>query len=208
MSVTMHSATLSTDRLRAHFRSARRALTDAQQADAAGALAQHVVGSPAFHHAQSLAFYVAADGELSPECVLRAALAAGKRCFLPVANPDELSLRFLSYSGAADALVPNRWGLLEPREDSDTAEIEACNLDLVFLPLVACDAAGTRLGMGKGFYDRAFAFTLDSAAQASTGPLLVGVAHDCQLSEAPLPRENWDVPLTAIATPSRLISPR
>ena len=184
--------------LRSHYRGLRKALSAHQQRDAAQRLAQHVSRSAAFHHAKTVAFYLAADGELSLAPLIEAALAAGKRCFLPVANPSDYSMRFVAYSGNTDELEPNRWGVLEPRS-GNADELPAGAFDLVFVPLVACDETGSRLGMGKGFYDRAFA---DPAR-----PVLLGVAHDCQLSPTPLPREPWDVPLSAVATPTRLIVP-
>lgn len=194
---------LPTDKLRSHFRAARRALSDSEQAEAAHALAAHFLSSAAYYHADKLAFFLASDGELSVDLILEAALAAGKQCFLPVADADDYSLRFLSYHGDASELTTNRWGILEP---TDSTELPSAELDLVFVPLVACDQHGTRLGMGKGFYDRAFAFTLEVASSPATHPLLVGVAHDCQVSDTALPRQAWDVPLSAIATPSRLIA--
>lgn len=110
----------------------------------------------------------------------------------------------MAYQGEKSELIQNRWGLREPDSSRRAAvEIPPQELDLVFLPLVACDALGTRLGMGKGFYDRAFAFT--TQGQSDSHPLLVGAAHDCQISETPLARQDWDVPLQAIATPSQLL---
>lgn len=190
--------------LRAHYRAARRALSQQQQHAAALSFAQQLSASAAFHHAESIAFYVAADGEVDLQPLIANALDAGKRCFLPVANPEDFSLRFLAYHGEKSELIQNRWGLFEPDSSLLAAvEIAPQELDLVFLPLVACDALGTRLGMGKGFYDRAFAFT--TQGQSDSHPLLVGAAHDCQISERPLARQDWDVPLQAIATPSQLL---
>jgi 5-formyltetrahydrofolate cyclo-ligase len=65
----------------------------------------------------------------------------------------------------------------------------------VLLPLLGFDAAGTRLGMGGGYYDRSFAFRQGRAAP----PLLVGVGFACQELPALAP-EPWDVPLDALLT--------
>ena len=45
----------------------------------------------------------------------------------------------------------NRWNIPEPQEG---IEIAAEKLDVVFIPLLAFDKAGHRVGYGKGFYDR------------------------------------------------------
>ncbi len=195
--VSMNSA-----QLRAHFRAERRSLSVAQQHESARQLAAHFRRSAAFHHAESIAFYLAADGELSVEFLLEAALAAGKRCFLPVAKIDDCSMRFLRYEGDASSLTANAWGILEPDPSCDA--IAATDLDLVLVPLVACDKHGNRLGRGKGFYDRAFDFMRASSAPASP-PLLVGIAHECQICATPLPHGSWDVPLAAVATPTRML---
>ncbi|MGA1071657.1 MAG: 5-formyltetrahydrofolate cyclo-ligase [Pseudohongiellaceae bacterium] len=188
--------------LRAHFRAERRSISLAQQHESAQQLAAHFRRSAAFHHAESIAFYLAADGELSVEFLLEAALAAGKRCFLPVAKIDDCSMRFLRYEGDASSLTANPWGILEPDPSCDT--IAATDLDLVLVPLVACDKHGNRLGRGKGFYDRAFEFMRASSAPANP-PLLVGIAHECQICATPLPHGSWDVPLAAVATPTRML---
>src|SRR6187455_2692613 len=48
----------------------------------------------------------------------------------------------------------------------------------------------TRLGHGKGHYDRALAHLREA------GPVLaIGIGWESQISDAPLPRDEWDVPL-------------
>jgi len=47
-------------------------------------------------------------------------------------------------------LAPNRWGIPEP---VDGIEVPPDKIDLVFVPLLAFDRKGHRVGYGKGFYD-------------------------------------------------------
>lgn len=46
----------------------------------------------------------------------------------------------------------NDWGILEPVGESPLSANHP--IDLVFLPLIAFDKSGYRVGYGKGFYDR------------------------------------------------------
>jgi 5-formyltetrahydrofolate cyclo-ligase len=71
------------------------------------------------------------------------------------------------------------------------------SLDLVFVPLVAFDKEGHRLGMGGGYYDRTFAFKTKHSHLK--GPKLIGLAHDFQL-QSQLPVMPWDIPLNAVIT--------
>lgn len=48
-------------------------------------------------------------------------------------------------------IVINEYGIPEPE---DGIEIPASKLDVVFIPLLAYDGKGNRIGYGKGFYDR------------------------------------------------------
>lgn len=45
----------------------------------------------------------------------------------------------------------NRWNILEPQEG---IEISTEKIEVVFIPLLAFDKIGQRIGYGKGFYDR------------------------------------------------------
>ncbi len=47
-------------------------------------------------------------------------------------------------------LLQNRWGIPEPVE---APEVPSQKIDVVFLPLLAFDSRGHRVGYGKGFYD-------------------------------------------------------
>ena len=91
---------------------------------------------------------------------------------------------------------PNRYRIPEP----DARYCRAMKrqfLSLVLMPLVAFDAKGNRLGMGGGYYDRAFNQT--QWPYKTRRPLLVGVAHEFQRVPE-LPTESWDVPLDAVIT--------
>lgn len=51
----------------------------------------------------------------------------------------------------ATKLVVNRWGIPEPENGF---EVDVEKIDVVFLPLLAFDLKGNRVGYGKGFYDQ------------------------------------------------------
>src|SRR5690606_17683083 len=91
--------------------------------------------------------------------------------------------------------VKNKFGILEP-DFKRTKYLPKKNLSLVFMPLVAFDKAGNRMGMGGGFYDRSFAY---KAKLKQSKPKLIGLAHAFQELEY-LPTEEWDIPLEGVLT--------
>ncbi len=102
-------------------------------------------------------------------------------------------MHFFEMNGS---IAPGAFGILE---SGGTRMLRARELDIVFMPLVGFDAAGHRIGMGKGFYDRRFAHRIH--LRQWRRPLLVGLAYDVQ--EVPsLPHAQHDVPLDAIVTES------
>jgi 5-formyltetrahydrofolate cyclo-ligase len=141
-----------------------------------------------------VAFSLARDGEISPHLLLKEAQRRGKYCYLPVmSRHGEDKLTFRRVEPGKKLHSANRYAIPEPR----SGKIGSANaLSLVLLPLVAFDAHGNRLGMGKGYYDRTFAFLHRSTRRR---PLLMGLAHECQRAEQ-LEVASWDVPLHAIVT--------
>ena len=73
----------------------------------------------------------------------------------------------------------------------------ARHIDVVLMPLLGFDETGNRLGMGGGFYDRAFAFR--GQRSVCRRPLLVGLAYHWQEISG-LRAQQWDVPMDAIIT--------
>ncbi len=72
----------------------------------------------------------------------------------------------------------------------------ACVLDIIFLPGLAFDSFGHRLGRGQGHYDR----YLSGLDRRSGRPILVGLCLDEQLF-LDLPIEAHDVVMDYICTP-------
>ena len=115
----------------------------------------------------------------------------GKQLFLPVIADDN-SLSFHAWQ-ADEPLRDNRYNIPEP--PAQALRCPTNDLDIIFMPLVAWDQCGGRLGMGGGFYDRTLA--------GADGPVLVGLAHECQ-QVGQVPRDSWDVCLAFIATDTAL----
>lgn len=182
--------------LRRRLRAARRRRGRAERRAAAAALASRLVGLPALQRARRVAAYWPADGEIDPLPALARAHAMGKACYLPVLCPlRDGHLHFAPWQPGAP-LVRNRYGIPEPVCPRRTW-LPPRMLDLALLPLVGFDAAGNRLGMGGGYYDRSFAFLL---RQHWRRPRLIGVGFDDQRVPR-LSRRPWDVPLDAVLTP-------
>ena len=142
---------------------------------------------------EHIALYMDADGEIGTQYLLDALINRGLSCYLPVLVEETTTLEFRQ-TLPDQPLETNFFGLLEP--DSSAPTIQPTDLSTVFMPLVAFDEAGNRLGMGKGYYDRSFEFLLQGN---ESGPYLVGLAHECQRVEN-LEAAGWDVPLRGVIT--------
>jgi 5-formyltetrahydrofolate cyclo-ligase len=136
------------------------------------------------------------DAEVDLAEFVDSARATGRRIFLPVIMSPFLNhLRFAPYPDSC-AFRRNRFGIPEPIVERWQL-IGASGLDAVLMPLVGFDAAGTRIGMGGGFYDRTLAFRLHRAHWRK--PVLIGVAFEVQRAPS-LVRNPWDVPLDHVVT--------
>lgn len=171
------------------FRQKRQSLSDDIQTAHATSVCQHLMTHPQWALWQHLAFYWPTDGELSVLNSLHAALKTHKHCYLPCLT-QEGTLQFGVYHNNTP-LIQNQYNLFEPQT---TLFLPPHQLDAVLVPLVAFDKQGHRLGMGKGYYDKTFAFK-----SPDLPPLLVGVAHDCQEVKN-VPVDPWDIPLDFILT--------
>ena len=186
--------------LRQHMRSRRLALNSLEQQQAALELLKVVANSALFQNSQRIAFYLANAGEIDPSRLVEAAWKMGKSCYLPIlASNGDNQLLFAPFTEKS-VLVENRYGIAEPRHTPEQL-CPAPALELVFVPLVAVDLKGNRLGMGKGYYDRTFAFLC--AGDRPSKPQLIGLAHSFQQTDRIDP-SSWDVPLQGVATESTL----
>ncbi|QKJ88545.1 5-formyltetrahydrofolate cyclo-ligase [Paramixta manurensis] len=182
--------------LRTHVRHLRRELSDSQQELAADLVAEHALNFAPIDQARHIALFLSFDGELNTRPLIAKLWQRQKQVYLPVLHPFSAGqLLFIRYTPDT-VLSPNRLRIPEPPLDIRQL-IPLDRLDVIMVPLVAFDAQGQRLGMGGGFYDR----TLQNWQQH--GLLPIGLAHDCQQVNR-LPAAEWDVPLPAILTPSRL----
>lgn len=182
--------------IRQQVRHLRRAMTDDQQAQAAEQLAELALNYAPITAASNIALFLSVDGELNTRPLIARLWHLKKAVYLPVLHPfSPGNLLFLRYSPNTP-LHTNNLRIPEPPLDIRQL-ITLDQLDLMMVPLVAFDQHGQRLGMGGGFYDR----TLQNWRQH--GFLPVGLAHDCQQVDS-LPVAEWDVPLPAVMTPSKL----
>lgn len=115
------------------------------------------------------------------------AVRAGHRVYLPRTAPGNL-LDWIAWSPGA-AMAPDRHGLRAP--SGEPAAGMPADADLMLVPALAVDQAGTRLGYGAGYYDRA----LRDVPRWPGGPLRVAVVHPWEVLVAPLPRDLFDAPV-------------
>jgi 5-formyltetrahydrofolate cyclo-ligase len=137
-------------------------------------------------HASIVAGYAPMGSEINPMLAIEEARAVGRIVAFPAFPNPAKPFRFQ----AGDPLEPGPFGIMQPKRRAPVVEP-----DLIFVPLIAVDARGTRLGRGKGHYDRALGHL------RKTGAKLVGVGWSMQRLEVIIPHDPWDVPLNGFASP-------
>ncbi|WP_371498735.1 5-formyltetrahydrofolate cyclo-ligase [Kitasatospora sp. NBC_00374] len=190
----MSANPLSNDKapLRSRLLARRRALTSAERATAAEALAERAgqLAAPD----STVAAYVSVGAEPGTGPLLDALLARRVRVLLPVLLPDN-DLDWAEYRGV-EGLAAAARGLLEPTGER-LGPAAVCAAGLVLLPGLAVDRRGIRLGRGGGSYDRVLARLTAAGAR----PYLATLLYDPELLDE-VPAEPHDLPVDAAVTPS------
>ena len=133
--------------------------------------------------------YCPLGSEISPLPAMEEARAVGAIVAFPCFPNPAKPFRFL----AGDPLEPGPFGIMQPAKRHPVVQP-----NLVLVPLIAIDHRGTRLGRGKGHYDRAL------VSLKKNGAGLIGVGWPMQRVADTIPADDWDVPLDAFASPDRI----
>ena len=183
--------------LRKLLRTKRRSLGTAENRKRSQLAAQAIMRLPGFVAGARIALYLPFDGETDTAFLIQAAQRRGVCLYVPVVSDRRhRRLRFYPLTrttrrGTFGIFVPKR--LAQPRSPRW--------LDLIIVPCVGIGAQGHRLGMGGGFYDRAFAFR--RLRRCWHAPRLAGLVFDCQRVDSVF-AESGDLRLDFLATESGL----
>lgn len=141
-----------------------------------------------------IAFYLPMKTEVDLSLLMEMYTETGHTICLPCVEEKDAPMIFRKYAKGVELVNNPLTKIQEPHKKYPIVEP-----NVIITPLVAFDSAGTRLGMGGGYYDRTFEHLADISAEF----LAVGAAYDCQQASF-LRRENTDFPLDALATETRV----
>lgn len=182
--------------IRQSLRQQRRSVSPFQHKQTEQKVCARLMRSTAFKHAQKIGLYLHAFGEVQTDLIIQQCFSLAKQVYLPmicrmnqklvwikINRQQYLNRRFSQHAlGMQQPIATRGW----PIE----------HLDLLLMPLLGCDAKGTRLGMGGGFYDK-------TLANSAVKPIRVGLAHEFQYLVEPLSRQVWDQGLDQLITPTK-----
>ena len=176
--------------LRERMLDRRRALSVEARAELSEAAQRHLGEHALFREARGIALYRHLPSEVATEALLARAWAEGKRVAVPTVAAGSGELEWVEVTRTT-SFTAHALGFEVPIEGP---RIPSSALSLVVVPGVAFDLEGGRLGLGKGFYDRAL-------AQRPAGLVAVGLAFTLQVVEA-VPTESHDLRVDWVATNS------
>lgn len=152
---------------------------------------------PQYRAARKVALYSPIGNEVGTDAILTDALENGKMVFYPKMDDGD-SPWFFQISSSAELRI----GRSKIPEPSGTNALRLGNRGssqdlIVFVPGVAFDLCGHRLGRGGGWYDRVLGTLEDHG-------VFVGLAYECQMVN-PLATETWDQQVQYVITEKRIV---
>lgn len=172
--------------LRCQMRQKRQSLPDSFCRYASCQIARHA--NRFLRRDRHIAVYWAYGSELSLLSLIQKACKKKAVLYLPQISSFSRQLNFVPLSCRLDGKI-----FFKKRD----AIKHVASLDMLFVPLLAIDRNGNRLGQGGGFYDTTLRFR--QYRSVAKKPLVIGVAYQCQWLES-VPHTAWDIPLDGLIT--------
>lgn len=176
-------------------------------------IAARVLALPAFQASKAVSCYLSMPtGEVDTSSLVLEILRAGKSLFVPKIDKAAGRMDFLRVYDEEDlrSLAPGTWGIPEPAETykdgrrTNIQDRDSQPLDMILMPGVAFDRSLSRIGHGKGYYDK---FIASYTEPGRPTPTLVGLALSEQfLLAAEIPMGEHDWPVHFVATPDEVFS--
>ena len=138
------------------------------------------------HHFNTIMAYWPLPDEVDIRPLIQWLVGQGRTVVLPKVTGDE-TMELRRYTSQAD-LAEGAFHILEPVGEPFT---DYDQIDVVLVPGMAFDAAGHRLGRGKGYYDRFLS--------SHFSPLIIGVCFPFQ-RVAEVPTEDHDVCMNEVCS--------
>jgi len=151
---------------------------------------EYLATSPEFLNSKIIASYMSYGDEPDTRQLNLELIKAGKTLLLPRISGD--NLEWVQWNGDESQLQQKK----QISEPSGPAFTNLAAIEVIIVPALRIDRSGYRLGQGGGYYDRA----LPHLAAWS-----IGLIHPDEISGEDLPREPWDIPLHAAATPDLVL---
>ncbi|AXG73972.1 5-formyltetrahydrofolate cyclo-ligase [Flavobacterium arcticum] len=179
--------------IRAKYRALRKGLTTAEVETQSLAIANKLLQLPVWDKTYYHLFLsIEEQKEVQTEFVLH--ILSGKDKEIVVAKSDFENFGMTHYLLTDNTkLAKNQYGIPEP---IDGLEVPSIKLDVVFIPLLAFDNNGNRLGYGKGFYDRFL-------AECRSDVVKIGLSFFESETET-LPNSDTDIALDYCVTPQKV----
>lgn len=173
----------------------RRAIREARSARIGGASFIAAAAQADLIRADVVTGYLATPGEPDPTDVFDAVRGVGGTVLLPRVHGKDLV-----WVPWTTDVAPGPFGLREPIGPAVAADVVASSA-VMFLPALAVDTQGKRLGQGGGFFDRLLAHL---PRHNAGGPLRVAVLFDEEFI-GDVPGQQHDQPVDAVLTPTRCV---
>ena len=181
--------------VRQRFKEKRSHLSMEEILSLSSSVQQRFLDSPFYAAASTIAAYSSFMGEVDTSMLVRRAIADGKCIAMPKVGKEHAFMDFIFIEGE-DCLREEAYGIKEPLFDQKRLARKS-DIDIFIVPAVVYDLAGCRIGMGKGYYDRALA--------GINRERLVGFAYDFQVLED-IPCEAHDIRVGSVVTEKRIVN--
>jgi 5-formyltetrahydrofolate cyclo-ligase len=120
-------------------------------------------------------------------------IASGRTVVFPVIVGGDGRMEAAPATDVERDLKPGRFGIAQPAE---APLVDPARIDFIFIPALAFDEAGNRVGRGGGYYDRFLATRAPRAFRC-------GVAFECQVLKS-LPVKEHDCRVQILVTENGL----
>jgi 5-formyltetrahydrofolate cyclo-ligase len=189
------SKILNKQKIRTELLSKRNALDEEFIAKSSLEIFQRVQDFDLYRRSKTVLFYLSCGSEVRTTKMIEAALEAGKRVVVPaiadIKNSNMVAVEISKISDASTRVL----GIRQPEVNKFKIVLQG-EIDLAFIPAIAFDTKGFRLGYGKGFFDRWLKGILANRT--------VGLSYDfCVIDQ--IPKESFDVPVSVIITQKKTL---